>query len=186
MEFLKKNWGNLIFIVIIALLFIPQTAMPIKVFLSRLISFSPSEVKLENRIQLSSYQWELQTLDGVEVDLAHSEEKVVVINFWATWCPPCVAEMPALQNLYDQFGDTVEFYFVSSEEPDVLKRFLHKKGYTIPVFVEKQTPPKQLQSRTLPTTFIISKSGEIVIHETGAADWDSEEVVALMHDLIRI
>tara|TARA_R110002049_G_scaffold99023_7_gene241034 strand:- start:67 stop:627 length:561 start_codon:yes stop_codon:yes gene_type:complete len=184
MNFLKKNWSNLIFIVFIVLLFIPQTSLPIKVFVNRLISFSPSEVNKEKRTTLSNYDWNFQTLEGVNTNLSVSEGKVTLINFWATWCPPCVAEMPALQNLYDQFGERVDFYFISSEEPEVIKKFLDKRGYKIPVFIETSKPPTLLEVQSLPTTFLITQNGEIAIRETGAAKWDSEKVVNMINELL--
>jgi thiol-disulfide isomerase/thioredoxin len=180
MTFLKKNWGNILFFAFIILLFIPQTGMPIRVFINRIIAFSPSEVDEEDVVVLEDYQWSLTSLDGDRVNLSNSEGKVILVNLWATWCPPCVAEMPSLQKLYNKYGEDVAFYFVSSESPDRLSAFLQKKGYDFPVYIEKQAPPKLLQSRSLPSTFVISKEGRIVIYKTGSADWNNTKV----HDIL--
>ena len=185
MTFLKRNWGNILFIAFIILLFIPQTGMPIRVFVNRIIAFSPSEVDEEDVVFLEDYKWNLTTLEGGRVNFADSEGKVILVNLWATWCPPCVAEMPSLQKLYDTYGDKVAFYFVSSESPDKLSAFLQKKGYDFPVFVEKQAPPKLLQSRSLPSTFVIAKDGRIVIYKTGAADWNSNKVHNILEGLLQ-
>ena len=176
MAFLKKNWGNILFIIFIALLFIPQTGMPIKVFVNRIIAFSPSEVDEEERILIQDYQWNLSSLDGNRVNFSEAKGKVTLVNLWATWCPPCVAEMPSLQKLYDSYGERVNFYFVSSESPEKLKTFLQKKNYTLPVYVENQSAPEAMRTRSIPTTYVISKEGKIVINKNGAADWDSEKV----------
>lgn len=181
---LKKHWSNLLIAIVIVLLFIPQTAMPIKVFFSRLISFSPSEISEEKRVQLERYQWQLVTPEGETANLVSSEEKVILINFWATWCPPCVAEMPSLQNLYNQFGDRVDFYFVSMESPDKLNSFMNKNGYDFPVYIPKQQVPEAIESYSLPTTYVISKSGKIVVDKTGAANWDSEKTHQLLVRLL--
>ena len=176
MTFLKKNWGNILFIIFIALLFIPQTGMPIKVLVNRIIAFSPSEVDEEERILIQDYQWHLTSLEGNRVNFSEAKGKVILVNLWATWCPPCVAEMPSLQKLYDSYGDRVNFYFVSSESPEKLETFLQKKNYTLPVYVENQSAPEAMRTRSIPTTFVISKEGKIVINKSGAANWDSKKV----------
>lgn len=184
-DFLKKYWGNIVFAFVIALLLIPQTATPIKVFVQRVFSFSPSETKAENRTVLTAYHWPLQTLDLQKVNLKDSEGNVVLINFWATWCPPCIAEMPSLQKLYDRYGDKVDFYFVSSETPEKLQLFMQKRGYTFPVYIQQQQAPSLLETTTLPTTYVLSKTGAIVINETGAAQWDSESVQQTLDKLLK-
>ncbi|MEM7087260.1 MAG: TlpA disulfide reductase family protein [Bacteroidota bacterium] len=181
---IKKNWSNFVIIAVIALLFIPQTAMPIKVFFSRLLSFSPSEIAVEKRTTLNNYQWQLASLEGEKVNLVTSEEKVILINFWATWCPPCVAEMPSLQNLYDDYGDRVDFYFVSMEDPEKIAPFMEKRGYDFPVFIPIQEVPNALKSNSLPTTYLISKTGAIVIDKSGAADWNSTKVRDVLDQLL--
>lgn len=182
--FFKKNWSNVLLAIIILLLFIPQTAMPIKVFFSRLFSFSPSEIAVEKRAALDTYQWELASLEGGRLSLAASEEKVILINFWATWCPPCVAEMPSLQSLYNDYGEKVDFYFVSMEDPEKIAPFMEKRGYDFPVFIPIQEVPNAIRSNSLPTTYVISKKGDIVIDKSGAADWDSEKVREVLDQLL--
>lgn len=172
MEFLKKNWSNILLLVFIALLFIPQTRKPIQVGLNRLIAFSPSTISEEDRTQLADYNWELRELGERPVNFRQSMGKVTLINFWATWCPPCIAEMPSFQNLYNTYGDRVDFYFVSTEEEEKLKVFLEKKDYWLPVYQPLSMPPEKLQSASLPTTYLLSKSGKIVVDKTGAANWN--------------
>lgn len=182
--FFKKNWSNILLVVVILLLFIPQTAMPIKVFFSRLLSFSPSEIAVEKRAVLDSYQWQLASLEGEKVSLASSEEKVVLINFWATWCPPCVAEMPSLQSLYNDYGDRVDFYFVSMENPEKIASFMNKRDYDLPAYIPTQEVPEAIKNNSLPTTYVISKKGAIVMDKSGAADWNSKKVREVLDQLL--
>ncbi len=184
MKFIKKHWGNILFFAFLALLIIPQTRMPIQVFVQRLISFSPSEKKVSDRETLQDYQWNLLEMEGGEINFSQSEGKVTIVNFWATWCPPCVAEMPSFQKLYDSYGDKVDFYFVTSEESEKVNRFLQKNSYSLPVFLQKYEAPKQLRSQALPTTYLISKTGEIIIDEEGAANWNSKKMRALLDNLL--
>jgi thiol-disulfide isomerase/thioredoxin len=184
MSFLKKNWKNILFAVVIALLLIPQTAMPIKVFFNRMMAFSPSEVDETERVVLSEYNWNLTTLDGKLVNFSQSESKVVVVNLWATWCPPCVAEMPSMQKLYESYGDRVDFYFVTSEAIEKPLKFIQKNEYSFPVYRESQAAPEVLWSRSIPATYIISKDGTIVVDEKGAANWNSEKVHQVLDGLL--
>ncbi len=171
--------------ILLVLLLIPATGVPIKVFINRLIAFSPSTISEDDRKSLDTYEWELESLEGSRVNLNQSRGKVIVINIWATWCPPCLAELPSLQHLYKLYGDQVDFYFVSQEPKEVLSRFLWKNGYQIPVYRIRQKMPESIETSSLPTTYVISKDGEIIMDETGAAKWDSERVIELMDTLLK-
>lgn len=184
-QFLKKQWSNIALVLLIVLLIVPQTGTPIKVALHKLISFSPSIQKTEARETLSSYNWRLEQLSGDIINFERSKNKVAVINYWATWCAPCIAEMPSLQALYDSFGDGIDFYFVTNERKETIQSFLNKKGYTFPVYIQKSLPPEHMQSTALPTTYVINKTGEIVISETGAANWNSKTVNELLNELLK-
>lgn len=183
-SFLKRHWSNILILSIIILLFVPQTGMPIKVFFNRLISFSPSVLNESDQEILATYKWKLEDVDGNTINFKTSDGKVTLINFWATWCPPCVAELPALQNLYDEYGTQVDFYFVTDEAPAKVVSFMDKKGYELPVFFLQQSPPDQLRTTALPTTYLIDKNGTIIMKETGAATWDSETVKQTLSALL--
>lgn len=116
MNWIKKRKWDLVFVVFIGLLFIPSVRMPVQVFIQRIIASSPDELTENQKIAVESYDWELLSMNGETVNFSESIGKPVVLNLWATWCPPCIAEMPALQNLYDSFKNEVDFYFVSSED----------------------------------------------------------------------
>lgn len=176
MKYLKKHWSNILFGLFIILMIIPQTRMPIQVFLQRTISFSPSEIDKEDRNLLKDYNWNLNQLDSGTINLSQSKGKVVLINFWATWCPPCVAEMPELQELYDHYKGNVDFYFVTNDNPDKINLFLKSKGYDLPIYRPLEESPDVLESKSLPTTYLISKKGEIIMRKVGAASWNSDKV----------
>lgn len=158
--------------------------MPIQVFVQRIISFSPSEMVSAEQETLEDYNWSLQALNGDTLNFSQSQNKVAIINHWATWCPPCVAEMPSFQKLYNTFGERVDFYFVTSEKPDRVTGFMKKNKYNLPVYLQNFEAPEQLQGTVLPTTFLISKEGKIVIAEEGVADWNSNKIRALLEGLL--
>ncbi len=182
---LRKYWSTIALAIIAILFFIPQTSMPIKVLYHELLSFSPSEIDEDEQLVLQDYDWNLIAADKA-INLKQSKGKVTLINIWATWCPPCVAEMPSLQSLYDSYGDQVDFYFVTAEEQEIVDRFMKKKGYTIPIYLQRFSPPAQLEERSIPTTFLIGKEGKIVIRKIGAADWNSESTRAIVQELLDV
>lgn len=184
LKFLKKHKSNLIFGVFILLLIVPQTRMPIQVFIQRMIAFSPSTLSEEKRLVLEDYSWSLKEVQEATVNLSASKNKVVLINLWATWCPPCVAEMPSLQKLYNDYGDRVDFYFVSNEKEQTITRFLDKHNYNFPVYQPLAEAPLVLQSNSLPTTFLIDQEGTVLIKKTGVADWNSKKMRILLDELL--
>ena len=110
MKVSKSQISNLIFLVVIAILIIPQTRKPIQVFLNKGFALiSPNIEKKENQKTLRTYEWQLKDENGNIFNFESVKGKVVFINFWATWCPPCIAEMPSIQNLYKDYKDKVEF-----------------------------------------------------------------------------
>ncbi len=176
MSFIKKHRSNILFVLLIGLLFIPQTGRPIKVWINRVISFSPSVNDSENRDRLTDYSWALLQHNGQEVNLKEFRGKKILINYWATWCPPCIAEMPGMQTLYDDYKDSVVFLFVTSDEAEVVKTFMDKRGFDLPVFSAQSSPPDLLEATSLPTTYLIDKNGDILIRKVGSADWNSDVV----------
>ena len=182
--FIKKNWSNFLFIVVLVLLFVPQTRMPIQVFIQRLISFSPSEILKEDQLLINDYNWKMISLDGNLKNLQNDYGNVLLINKWATWCPPCVAEMPSLQKLYDTYGTRVSFYFITDEAPERLHKFMSANNYDFPVYISSSSSPEGLNSNSLPTTYVISKNGSVVMEKVGAADWYSNAVHVVLDRLL--
>jgi thiol-disulfide isomerase/thioredoxin len=178
---------NIIFIVIIALLIIPQSRQYIQIGLQTIIAkFSPGVEKSKNIKQISSYNWKLEDLKGNTFYLDSAKGKVVLVNIWATWCPPCIAEMPSIQALYNDYKDKVEFVLVSNENEAVLSKFLNDKNYNFKVYRPKSEAPETFNIRSIPRTFLLDKQGNIVIDESGAANWNSKTVRETIDQLIKL
>ncbi|WP_233265904.1 TlpA disulfide reductase family protein [Formosa sp. L2A11] len=173
----KNKISNIIFAVFILLMIIPQTRQPIQVFLQKgLAMISPSVEDKSDQKHIDSYQWKLTDLNGVPFNFKSAEGKVVLVNFWATWCPPCIAEMPSLVKLHDDYKDKVQFLFVSNEDKAVIEAFLKKREFNLSIHQPISAIPKALTTSTIPRTLLISKDGRIVIDKTGASDWNSNTV----------
>lgn len=182
----KFNIKNIVFIVVIGLLLIPKTRQPIQVFLNKgLALFGPSIIDKKEQVVLTDYNWDLMNVDGNVFHFEKAKGKVVFLNFWATWCPPCIAEMPSMQKLFSSYKDQVEFIFISNEAPSVIDSFLKEKAYTFKVYNPVTKYPDAFDVSSIPRTFVLDKSGRIVIDKTGAANWDSKTVKETIDRLIK-
>lgn len=126
--------------------------------------------------------------DGRSIDLANLKGKVIFLNFWTTWCPPCVAEMPSVNRLYSKFKNNEKVVFVLADADGNLKKstaFMQKRKFDLPVYIPTGTIPEQLFRGSLPTTVIINKKGEIVFSNEGMANYDTPEMEKFLGDLSR-
>ncbi|PTM03039.1 MAG: hypothetical protein DA407_14495, partial [Bacteroidetes bacterium] len=106
MKFRKPKISDIIFVVIIALFIIPQTRQPIQIALHSVLSkFGPSVIDKEDQKKVSYASWKLRDLKGNEINYYDTKGRVVFMNLWATWCPPCIAEFDGIQDLYNDYGD---------------------------------------------------------------------------------
>lgn len=185
MKIRKPKKSDIIFLVVIALLIIPQTRHPIQIALHSVISkFNPSVIDKEDRKKVLYTNWKLRDLNGVEQDFVETKGKVVFVNLWATWCPPCIAEFQSVQDLYDDYKEEIVFLLVSDESPSVINNFLDKKGYEIQIFNPLTNYPSDFNPTSIPRTYIIDKSGYIVVDKKGAANWNSEKVRDQLDELL--
>ena len=188
MEFIKKNLSNILFFGFVIFLFTPA-GLPVRALLIKGVTYVTTrvfdmEIDKEDRVQLSTYDWELANRQGEKLNFEQFKGKVVLVNFWATWCPPCIAEMPSYQELYDDYKEKMVFVFLASDEVKRVETFLKKNKYTLPVYYSVSSVPSELKSGSLPTTFLIDKNGAIVVDKTGAADWNSGKVRDMIDKLI--
>lgn len=182
----KSKVKNIIFLILIAVLIIPQTRKPIQVLVQKgvLLIKKPSIESKETSAKLTDYDWHLVDGNNASYNLQQAQGKVVLINFWATWCPPCIAEMPSFQKLYNDYGDKVEFLFVSDEELDVINPFLEKRQFTFEVYRPASHYPAIFDVTSIPRTFLIDKDGHVIIDETGAVNWNSDTVRNIIDGLL--
>lgn len=127
-------------------------------------------------------------LKGKLVALSDFRGKVVLLNIWATWCRPCVEEMPALERLYQKLkGKPFEIVAVSvdSEGLDNVQPFVKKLGLSFPILMNTNGSIRQTYGTTgVPESFIIDQEGKIVRKIIGPLDWDQDKFVDSILDLI--
>jgi peroxiredoxin len=128
-------------------------------------------------------------LDGKNTSLSDYKGKVVLVNIWATWCPPCVKEMPSMQKLYKEFnGKNFEILAVSIDAAgvDAVAPFMKKHKLSFPTLMDPKGTIKSMYGVTgIPESFIIDKQGVLVGKIIGPRDWATQEVFGFFQDLIQ-
>jgi len=193
----KKNiWSYFIWGVLLVVVLIPDTRIFVQRQLMKLGLFRP---KLETSAQQEPEK-EQQTISvtggpavsfvddkGNPVHVRDLKGKVVFINFWATWCPPCKAEMPSIQKLYDKFKDSGKIEFLLVEIDNNIRGandFLKGENLDLPIVYPYSDIPKDWLSDAIPTTVILDKEGKLIAREQGMRDYSASSVVDFMQNLI--
>jgi peroxiredoxin len=131
--------------------------------------------------------FELKELNGSAYRLSSLKGKVVFINFWATWCPPCREEMPSMQKLYDKFRDAgLEILAVDlQEDAKTVRPFVEEHRLTFPILLdEKGILVSKYGVRGLPTSYIINREGFAVAGYVGAKDWSTPDMIDFFQTLL--
>ena len=139
---------------------------------------------------LPAPNFSLPGLDGQMVRLTDYRGKVVLLNIWATWCPPCVEEMPSMEKLYQELrGDGFEILAVSIDESGAqgVRPFMKKHNLSFPALIDSKETLKDLyQTRGVPESFIIDKDGILIEKVIGPRNWANPEVIRYFRNLIRM
>jgi peroxiredoxin len=135
-----------------------------------------------------STDFTLESLDGRKVSLSSYKGSFVFLNFWATWCPPCRSEMPAMQALYEKLkskGFVIVAVSVGEQAP-VVREYLKKNSLTFPALLDTTGEVGGLYgAQSIPTTYLIDREGRILARGIGAQwTWDSPEMIALFEKLL--
>ncbi len=172
------EWG--IFIGIIITLYVTGLHTPVLGALQGLVLktglVQPSTEK--NDYGLANYSFELKDVNDESVPFETFKGKTIFFNIWATWCPPCIAEMPDIDNLYNDFSDNSEIVFVMlsvDKEFETAKTFVKKKEYNLPIYQLNSNLPEIFNSSSIPTTFVIDPDGKIVVNKKGMAKYHTNK-----------
>jgi thiol-disulfide isomerase/thioredoxin len=130
----------------------------------------------------------LTNMQGQNVSLADLKGKVVILNFWATWCPPCREEMPSMEMLYRKYKDQGLVILAVNVEKDgqkLVQSFLQRTPYTFPILLDGDAAVQNsYQVFRFPETLIIDRNGKVVERVVGAIDWTSDQAVQLINFLL--
>ncbi len=148
----------------------------------------PPVESLENSgiSQPAAYDWPILDLKDDPVSFSRFKGKTVFLNVWATWCPPCVQEMPSIARLAENprlRGKEIEFVCVSVDESsDLVRRFLEGRGWSM-AFFRTEKLPAAFSTEGIPATFVITPKGRIAAARVGSEQWDRPEVVDFLEKI---
>ncbi len=178
MKFLRQNLFYIIAAAVIAVLYLfPSVKLKIKDL------FFPVAA-IENAITLQDSDLDVQ-LKGINVASTNLKNfkgnKLIFLNFWGTWCPPCREEWPTIQKLYETKKDKVDFVLIAMQDEEAaVVKFLKENNYTVPVYIAQSPISNNVLPKVFPTTFLLDKNGRILLKEDASKDWNSKSV----HDFI--
>lgn len=131
----------------------------------------------------------LEDMQGKKVSLSDFKGKIVIINFWATWCPPCIEEMPSMEQLHQKFkGEDFVLLAVNVEEMSrsLVEGFLKKNPFTFPVLLDEDAVVQQLYGAyRFPETLIVDRNGMVVTRVIGGRDWMDPEIVRVIDFMVK-
>jgi thiol-disulfide isomerase/thioredoxin len=138
-------------------------------------------------VQNFKYDFTIRDLNDKVIDVSTFKGKVIFLNMWATWCGPCRAEMPSIQQVYDSVDhEKIAFIMLSldvAENQTKVAGYVRDKSFTFPVYQPASALPNQLQVPTIPTTFVIGKDGKVKMKKSGTANYATEGFIKFLKDL---
>lgn len=185
--FTKKNITNGLFIaMLMVVLLVPSVKAFVMQGLMEVGLFKPStnHKKIEIAQDLSTIKF--KDAKGNVVSLADLKGKVIFVNFWATWCPPCLAEMPSVNKLYQQFEKDAEVVFIMVDADSNFSKaqaYMDRKKYKLPVYAVASAIPEIMFRGSLPTTIVFDKKGRISYNDEGAANYSNPKFIAFIKQL---
>jgi peroxiredoxin len=167
-------------------------------FLIALVVAAPAAVDADGFTELdlirpgramAATDFTIPSLTGRPLRLSDFKGKVVFLNFWATWCPPCKEEMPSMERLYRRYSDrgfAIVAVSIDSGGAPPVAAFVKRFGLTFPVGLDsKMTVANQYTVRALPSTFLIDRSGTIAAFAMGPRDFDSRAAHTVVDALLK-
>ena len=181
-SWLRKHWLNILLTgFILLMLFYP----PAKVFmLQRLMDTGVFNTSANTKREKTA-PLVFKNIQGELISTESLKGKIVFINFWATWCPPCLAELPSIQNLHNRFknDDRVVFMMVDVDHKiNESTTFLLKRSFDLPVYSPGNIPDQAVYDGTLPTTLILNKEGKALLHHSGIGRYDTPSIIQLLEN----
>jgi thiol-disulfide isomerase/thioredoxin len=132
----------------------------------------------------ADYNFQLVDSEGAQLDVRALKGKTIFINMWATWCAPCVAEMPSINALYNKIEnkDEIVFLMISyDKEMRNARSWIKRKGFDFPVYQLTSPLPDMYETGVVPSTFVISSEGKVVLSKTGMANYDTKRFLKFLN-----
>ncbi|NAW51023.1 redoxin domain-containing protein [Elizabethkingia argentiflava] len=182
---MKRLINILLFALTLGLIFVPE----VKVFIQRSLIymgfFKPNLAKHPAALSTTKAM-SLKDVNGRITDLSALKGKIVFINFWATWCPPCIAELPTIESLYQHFAEDREVVFIILEvEGQQIKaeKLFQDQGFSLPLYFANGTIPQDFFRGKLPTSIILDKNTHMVYQSEGLTNYADPKLISFIKQL---
>ncbi|MFT5145158.1 MAG: thiol-disulfide isomerase/thioredoxin [Rhodothermales bacterium] len=187
----KEPWwknGWVFGLALLGMLHLTGTAVHVQAGFQRVLLytglFHPDLVPKADR-QAANLQFRLANEDGEVYSLTDFDGEVRFVNFWATWCAPCLAEMPAIAKLHADYGDKIHFSVVSMDDDfTTALAYMANQKFGINPVTRASAVPRSITSGAIPTTIILDRNGRIAVYEAGMADYNSARFRASLDRLL--
>ncbi len=132
-----------------------------------------------DQVKPQAIDFTLKDINGKSHTLSQYKGKIVLLNFWASWCPPCREEMPSMQKLFTSW-DKNKYVMLAvnlKEDESAVKAFARQNNYTFPILLDRDGKVGHAYMvRGIPTTYLIDKDGKIVTRVVGSREWKLEDI----------
>lgn len=188
-QYIKKNAFTILMVIALGVMLISPNA---KSFVLRQLMvtgiFNASIDKKDSDVSTQlAHDFDFKDDKGKAYNTSSLRGKVVFINFWASWCPPCRAEFPSIEELYSNFKNEPSVFFLTiNEDQDIAKAntYLKKEKISVPFFKSNGNIPSIIYTGTLPTTIVLDKKGKIRFRHEGFANYGSDKFIKQIQGLI--
>ena len=188
LKYIKTNISTVLFILFMGILFFNADArtLLIKGLMSTGLYNASAPSVSDGPDDVIPEDLTFRSEDGEVLNLSANKGEVYFINFWATWCPPCRAEMPSINSLSSKVKnkDRINFIMVDVDNKIASSvKFMRKNSFQLKVYSGESAIPEHIFNGTLPTTVIVGPKGNIVFRHTGMADYDNPEMINFLNTL---
>lgn len=174
MTYIKKNIFFILALAFVAVLYLfPSVKLKIKD-----LFFPVAAIESAITLQDSDYDLQLKGINVASTNLKNLKgDKLIFLNFWGTWCPPCREEWPTIEKLYLSRKDKIDFVLIAmQDEEEKVVKFMKDNNYTAPVYIAQSPISKNILPKAFPTTFLLNRDGRILLKEDSSKDWNSKSV----------
>lgn len=182
----KNIFNTVLVILFMAVIFVPSAKAMVLEGLMKAGFFAPDTSAPDKMPVKELAGIRFRDVSGKITDLGNLKGKVIFLNFWATWCPPCIAEMPGINKLYEKYKNDSDVVFILADaDGDLAKsqKFMGRRKFSLPVYAFASEVPDVLFQGSLPTTIVFDRQGRIVYNEAGAANYGHQKFIAFINRL---
>ncbi len=176
--------SDIFLVALIIVMLVPSWRREVGALVVRVVMTSPDIEEMQpEKLSQSALTLTYRDDNGVAYQLGQMLDKPVLLTYWATWCHHCVAELPALAELYEKTSNDIHLVILVNEDLEKVNSYLQQKGYDLPVYRQVNASAPMISSNKIPASFLIDRNANLVLKETGATKWGSDSFISYVKSL---